>query len=355
MNRLFPALLLCAGLAGCGGDTGGKASAGDERAAPSAIRIVGSSTVYPFTTAVAEQFRQRFPQFPAPIVESTGTGGGLKLFCDSSGANSPDIANASRRIKKSELDACAKNGIARISEIQVGLDGIALAHSRAALAMQLTERQIYMALAANPFGKPQTYRSWKEIDSSLPDQRIEVLGPPPTSGTRDAFAELILQKGCETDPAMKALKAKDDAAFKKTCTALREDGAYVEAGENDNLIVQKLVANPTALGIFGYSYVEENLGRLVPVAIQGVTPTYETISSFQYPAARPLFIYVNVARASSRPGVKEFVRAYATEAAWGPNGYLAKRGLIAAPDAVRQKNAAVAASLAPMDPTGIEP
>lgn len=328
-------------LAACGGGRG------------DAIRVVGSSTLYPFTTAVAEQFRLRFPQFAAPIVESTGTGGGLKLFCEAKGANAPDIANASRRIKRSEIDNCAKHGIRAIAEVQVGLDGLALAHSRKTPQFKLTDRAIYAALAATPFGRPQRARLWSDVDPSLPRWPIEVLGPSPTSGTRDTFAELILEKGCDRDPAMKALKASDPDRHQQICTALREDGAFVEAGENDNLIVQKLGANPRALGIFGYSYVEENLATLIPVALNGVTPSYSTISRFEYPAARPLLIYVNVERAQVKPGVREFVRAYASEGTWGPNGLLSRRGLIPSPDPIRARNAASAAALAPMDPASL--
>jgi len=318
-----------------------------------AIRVAGSSTVYPFTTAVAEQFKQRYPQFPAPIVESTGTGGGFKLFCEAKGSNAPDIANASRRIKQSEVQNCAKNGITKIVEIQVGLDGIALAQSRSAPALALTERDIYAALAAKPFGKPQTAKTWKDVNPKLPAQPIEVLGPPPTSGTRDAFAELILEKGCQTDPAMKALKSSNESAFKQTCTGVREDGPFIEAGENDNLIVQKLAANPRAIGIFGYSFLEENLDKVKGVSVNGVQPTYDTISSFKYPASRPLFIYVNGNNAA-KPGMKEYLRAYASEAAWGPKGYLAKRGLIASPTAARAKNAQVVASMTPLDPKTVK-
>ena len=320
----------------------------------SPIRIVGSSTVYPFTTAVAEQFKQRFPQYPAPIVESLGTGGGLKLFCEAKGANAPQIANASRRIKQSEILNCSKNGINKIVEIQVGLDGVALAQARNAGAISLTERDIYAALAATPFGKPQTAKTWKDVNPKLPAMPIEVIGPPPTSGTRDAFAELILEKGCEKDPAMKALKSSNEQAFKKICTSVREDGAYVEAGENDNLIVQKLVANPRAIGVFGYSFLESNLDKVKGVPVEGVPPSYETISSFKYPAARAMYIYVNPDRAATKPGMKEFLRAYTSEAAWGPKGYLAKRGLIPSPTATRAKYAQAAANMTPLDPKTVK-
>ncbi|WP_245896826.1 substrate-binding domain-containing protein [Sphingomonas fennica] len=335
-------------LAGCQGQDGGDAGG----AARDQIRAVGSSTVYPFTTAVAEQFPRKFPSFKAPIVESTGTGAGLKQFCAGVGAQFPDIANASRRIKKSELDDCVKNGVSELVEIQIGIDGIALGESKAGAEMALTEEDIYKALAANPYGKPNTAKTWKDVNPALPAIAIKVFGPPPTSGTRDAFAELILEKGCDANAEMKALKTTDKDRHQAVCTKIREDGAYVESGENDNLIVQKLVANPDALGVFGYSFLEENLDKVRGVKLQGVAPTYDTIASYEYPGARPLFIYVKSAHLKAIPGLKEFVAEYA--GAWDPDsGYLKRRGLIAAPADVRAKNLDIATKLTPMDPATV--
>jgi phosphate transport system substrate-binding protein len=317
------------------------------------IRIVGSSTVYPFTTAVAEQFARANPRFKAPIVESTGTGGGIKLFCSGVGPSTPDAVNASRRIKASEVKQCAENGVDKIIEIQVGLDGIVIAHAKNAADFNATSAQIYRAVAATPFGKPQKARTWKDISPAFPADRIEVLGPPPTSGTRDAFNELILEAGCKT-PAMDAMKKSDDKRHKTICTKVREDGAYVESGENDNLIVQKLVANPKAVGIFGYSFLEENLDKLKPVNLNGVEPTYANISSFKYPASRPLYIYVKAAHVRAIPGLREFLAEYSKESTWGARGYLAQRGLIASPDAARQKYAAAARMLTPLDPNDVK-
>ena len=334
-------------LAGCQNNTGEAGGASRDQ-----IRAVGSSTVYPFTTAVAEQFARKNAGFKAPIVESTGTGAGMKLFCAGVGAQFPDIENASRRIKKSEVEDCTKNGVTQIIELQVGIDGIAIAESKAGEPMKLTQEDIYKALAAEPYGKPQTTKTWKDVNPALPAIKIHVFGPPPTSGTRDAFAELILDKGCDANPEMKALKTSDADKHKAICTKVREDGVYVESGENDNLIVQKLVANPDSVGIFGYSFLEENADKLRGIAIKNVVPTYETIASYEYPGARPLYIYVKGAHLTAIPGLKQFVAEYAS--AWGPDGYLKRRGLIAAPDDVRAKNADIAAKLTPFDPAQAE-
>jgi len=298
------------------------------------ISIVGSSTVYPFTTAVAEQFG-RVGKFKTPKVESTGTGGGIKLFCNGVGVQHPDIANASRRIKQSEVDACTKNGVKEIVEIKVGYDGLVLAHSRKGKKLDVSRKDVYLALAKqipDP-AKPETlianpYRTWKQVNPSLPDEKIEVLGPPPTSGTRDSFAELYMEAGCQSYPWIKTLKDVDEDRYKRICHTVREDGAYVEAGENDNLIVQKLDANPTAVGIFGYSYLEENEDKLLGSALEGVTPVFETIASGEFPASRPLFIYVKKAHVGVIPGIKEFVSEYVSDKALGEEGYLADKGLI---------------------------
>jgi len=318
------------------------------------IRAVGSSTVYPFATAVAERLARANPGMQPPVIESTGTGGGMKLFCAGVGENFPDIENASRRIKASEVKLCAQNGVSQITEIQVGIDGIAFAEAASAPLGVLTQRDIYMALAKTPFGKPNKAKTWKDVNPKLPAIPIKVYGPPPTSGTRDAFGELIMTPPCEANAAMAALKKSDEAKFKAICTGLREDGGYVEAGENDNLIVQKIEANPGTIGIFGYSYLEENAGRIKGIAINGVEPTYQTISSFKYPGARPLYIYVKNAHVRAIPAVKAYAAEFTKETAWGPNGYLVRRGMIAAPDAVRAKSAATARALTPLDPASIK-
>ncbi len=303
------------------------------------IKVVGSSTVYPFTTLVAEQFVNQNPGMKAPVIESTGTGAGMKLFCAGVGAAHPDIANASRRMKLAEFTACGENGVDRIMEIQIGLDGIAFAEAKDGPKLQLTPVDLYLALAANPKGKPNTAKTWKDVNPALPAIPIQVYGPPSTSGTRDAMAELILARGCATIyPDSINLKDKKPDDYANVCTRVRDDGPYVDAGENDNLIVQKLQSNPNAVGIFGYSYLEENQASLVGVPISGVAPTYETITSGTYPGARPLFIYVKKAHLTAIPGLPKFLEAYA--AAWDANGPLVKRGLIAAPQAVRDASAA---------------
>ncbi|HWK35800.1 substrate-binding domain-containing protein [Sphingomonas sp.] len=311
-------------LAGCGG--------GHTR---DQIKIVGSSTVYPFTTAVAEQFVNGHANLKAPVVESTGTGAGVKLFCAGIGPQHPDVLDASRRIKKSEYDQCAANGVDAVMEVVIGTDGIALAESNRGPRLTLTRRDAYLALAANPLGRANTARTWRDVNPALPSIPIQVYGPPSTSGTRDAFAELVMNPGCEAAmPQAAALKTASPDRYADVCTRLRDDGAYVDKGENDNLIVQNLASNPNAIGIFGYSYLEENQDRLHGVPLEGVVPSYDSIASGQYPGARPLYIYVKKAHLKAVPGLREFLDAYA--AAWQPRGRLARRGLIAASDPVRQ-------------------
>src|SRR3954471_13798190 len=253
------------------------------------MRAVGSSTVYPFAKIVAERIARANPRLGTAIIESTGTGAGMKLFCAGVGERFPDVENASRRMKASEAKLCAQNGVAQITEIQVGIDGISLATAKGTPLANLTTRDIYLALAKTPFGKPNRSRTWHDVNARLPNLPIRVYGPPPTSGTRDALGELIMTAGCDTNPGMAAVKKADEAKYKAVCTAMREDGGYVEAGENDNLIVQKLEANSGTIGIFGYSYLEENQDRLRGIKINGISPTYDAISSFKYPGARPLF------------------------------------------------------------------
>ncbi len=328
-------------LAGCG--EGGSGSASAVRP----IKIVGSSTVYPFTTAVAEQFARANPSFGSPTVESTGTGAGIKLFCAGVGIGHPDVVNASRRIKASEAEQCAGNGVNRIVELPVGIDGLAIVESNASRPFRLTVQQLYEALAKEPYGKPQTAQTWADIDPSLPATRIQVYGPPPTSGTRDSLAEIILTKGCDANPDMKALKASNEDQHKAICTTIREDGAFIEAGENDNLLIQKVTANPGALGVLGYSFLERNTDKVRGVPLDGVTPTIATITDFSYPGARPLYVYVKGEHLDAIPGLKPFVAEYAK--AWNPDGYLSRRGLISSPEGARAKAAATAASLAPLD------
>jgi len=292
------------------------------------IRIVGSSTVYPFTTAVAENFVNSRGLKP-PVIESTGTGAGVKLFCGGIGPGHPDVLNASRRLKPAEFEACRTNGVTDILEVRIGTDGIALAESNAGRKLTLSRGDVYRALAANPGGRPNTRRTWAEVNPSLPAIPIQFYGPPSTSGTRDAFAELVMVPACEAAyPQAKALKDSDPDAFANLCTRLRDDGVYVDKGENDNLIVQNLTTNPNAIGIFGYSYLEENADRLHGVPLDGIAPSYATISDGSYPGARPLFIYVKKAHLRGVPGLREFVADYAR--AWNPGGALARRGLIAA-------------------------
>jgi len=316
-------------LAACQNQAGGSGGARDQ------IRAVGSSTIYPFATAAAELFVQANPGMKLPTIESTGTGAGMKLFCAGVGAQHPDIEDASRRMKKSEFEQCQANGVSDIVEIQIGVDGLAFAESVKGPGIRLTPKLAYEALAANPYGKgPNTAKTWADVDPALPATRISVFGPPSTSGTRDSLAELILEKGCNSDPAMEALKASDEARHRQLCTQIREDGAYVDAGENDNLIVQKLAANPNAIGVFGFSYLDANRDTLKDIPLNGVDATYETVANGLYPGARPLYIYVKKAHLQAVPGLKAYVETFARN--WDPDGALARRGMVAAPEEVRQ-------------------
>ena len=313
------------------------------------MRAVGSSTVYPFAKLVAERIARANPALGTPIIESTGTGGGMKLFCAGVGERFPDVENASRRMKASEAKLCQQNGVSAITEIQVGIDGISFATAKSSPLQNLTQRDLYLALAKTPFGKPNRAKTWHDVNASLPAIPIRVYGPPPTSGTRDALGELILTPPCEANASMAALKKSDETKFKAVCTGLREDGAYIEAGENDNLIVQKIEANPGTVGIFGYSYLEENRDRVRGITINGVSPTYETISSFKYPGARPLFIYIKNAHANAIPAVRAYAAEFTKESAFGPNGYLRRSGLIAAPNAIRARSQQLARALQPLN------
>ena len=299
------------------------------------IRIVGSSTVYPFTTAVAEAFGKASGK--TPVVESTGTGGGMKLFCAGVGEANPDFTNASRAIKKSEFEECVKNGVTDIVEVKVGFDGLTIAQSKEAPDVALTKTQIFLALAKEIPGADgklvaNPYKMWNEIDPALPATKIEVLGPPPTSGTRDSFAELVMEKGAEGIESLAALKKEDAKAFEKVWKSIREDGAYVEAGENDNLIVQKLQANKDAFGVFGFSFLEENAATIKGASVEGVVPTYESIAAGEYKVARPLFIYAKKQHVGVIPGMAEFLAEYTSDAALGEDGYLGAKGLVTLPE-----------------------
>ena len=306
------------------------------------ISVVGSSTVYPFSTVVAENFG-RDTGMKTPKIESTGSGGGMKLFCAGLGVNHPDITNSSRRIKKSELEKCSKAGI-EVVEIKVGYDGIVIANSKKGEKFNLSKRDIFLALAKDvPEGNaeggkliPNPNKTWKEVNSNLPDIKIEVLGPPPTSGTRDAFNELAIEGGCKTFPNLKAIKKEDKKKYKAICRAVREDGVYIEAGENDNLIVQKLAENKNALGVFGFSFLAENEDKIQGSNIDGNEPTFENIASKAYPVSRPLYFYIKTAHVDVIPGIREFVEAYTSDDAFGPDGYLSERGLIPMPDEERE-------------------
>ncbi len=309
------------------------------------ISIVGSSTVYPFATVVAENFGKT-SKFKTPKIESTGSGGGFKLFCQGVGVDTPDITNASRAIKSSEVEKCKKNGVTEIIEVKIGYDGIAVANSKKGPKLNLTRKDIFLALAKNvpdPKGTKRVvanpYKTWRDVNSALPNIKIEVLGPPPTSGTRDAFAELALEGGCKQFDWIKDMKKKDKGKYKQICHTVREDGGYVEAGENDNLIVQKLVANPNAVGVFGFSFLEENSDKIQGSAIDGVKPTFDTIADGKYPVSRPLFFYVKKAHIGTVPGMEEYLAAFTSDQAWGEYGYLSERGLIPMPAAERKKYA----------------
>lgn len=304
------------------------------------IRAVGSSTVYPFAKTVAEAFARSNPEYPSPIIEATGSGGGINLFCAGLGASTPDIANASRRMKASEFAECQANGVEDVMEIQVGLDGIAFASAKGGIQMNLSPEIIYRAIAANPYGRPQTARLWSDVDPSLPDQPILLYGPPSTSGTRDALKELILTPGCLADPRMAALKESDETKFEQICTEVRSDGAFVDQGEQDNLIVQKIQGNPRAVGLFGYSYLEENADKVQGLPMNGVQPTYDNIASFAYPGARPLYIYVKRAHLQAIPGLKAFLAKWVES--WGRDGPLTDIGLVSSPPDVAQRSAEAA-------------
>ena len=298
------------------------------------IRVVGSSTVFPFSTAVAENFG-RITKFKTPVIESTGTGGGAKLFCSGLGTRHPDITNASRRIKRSEINRCAKNGISKIIEIQFGFDGIVIANTKSGGKIDLDMRHVFLALAKkvpiDAEGKKlvsNPHKRWSDIDPSLPNIKIEVLGPPPTSGTRDAFVELAMEGGCKTFKTIKAMKKRNKKKYKALCHGIREDGVFIDAGENDNLIVQKLNANPNAFGIFGFSFLDQNSDSVKGASINGIAPTFENIASGKYKISRSLYFYIKKAHIGVIPGLRDFVKEFTSEKSFGDEGYLVDKGLI---------------------------
>jgi phosphate transport system substrate-binding protein len=318
------------------------------------ISIVGSSTVYPFATVVAEQFGKT-TTYKTPTIESTGSGGGLKLFCAGVGVEHPDITNASRKIKASECKTCSDNGVKEIIEVKIGYDGIVVANSKSAALMKVSRKDIYLALAKevpDPKGGetlvPNPYKTWQDVNPSLPAVKITVLGPPPTSGTRDAFVELAMEGGAKKFDFIAAMKGKDKKKYKAVCHTIREDGAYVEAGENDNLIVQKLEKDPSALGVFGFSFLDQNADKIQGSFIDGVEPTFDNIADGKYPVSRPLYFYVKKAHIGTIPGIEEYLKAFSSEMAWGPEGYLSEKGLIPMPEAERKKFAKDINGLTPM-------
>lgn len=320
----LPFMLFASALLGACGASGG----GHE------VHVVGSSTVYPFSTVVAEQFGRNNPGRKV-IVESTGTGAGMKLFCAGVGGRYPDIENASRRIKPSELADCAKNGVRQVIEVPIGIDGLVLVETAANPLFSLTTADVYKAVAANPGGRPNTATSWRDVNASLPDVPIRVFGPPPTSGTRDSFVELILEKGCDTLPGMKALKESDSDRHKDICTKVREDGVFIEAGENDNLLIQKVAAAPGTIAVLGYSFLEENAGLVRGIPMGGIEPNATTIANLSYPGARQMYIYAKGEHLRVVPGMQEFLTEYAQGLATG--AYLTRRGLIPSPPATQER------------------
>ena len=323
-------------------------AAGSNVEARDQIRIVGSSTVFPFSTAVAEQFGKT-TSFKTPVVESTGSGGGMKLFCSGVGARHPDITNASRRIKSSEFKKCTSKGI-NITEVKIGFDGIVLANSKKIKKLNISKKQIFQALAkrvpVNGALVDNPYRKWSDIDKTLPNTKIEVLGPPPTSGTRDAFVELAMEGGAKKFPMLSSMRKKDKKAFQRVAHEIREDGAFIEAGENDNLIVQKLEANPDAIGVFGFSFLDQNADKIQGAIVNNVLPTFENIAGGKYGVSRSLYFYVKQQHVGVIPGIQEFVAEFTNEGTWGEDGYLVDKGLIPLPKGDRATVMKLATSLA---------
>lgn len=350
MRKLFHACAVCAILL----ISPWNAESARAQAARDYISMVGSSTVYPFATVVAERFG-RSTSFKTPKIESTGSGGGFKLFCSGAGIQFPDITNSSRRVRQSEVDLCAENGITEIVEVKLGYDGIVLANVKGGFNFELTRTELFLALAKrvpNAAGdalRPNPHRTWADIDARLPGAAIEVLGPPPTSGTRDAFVELVMEPGCE---AFEVIAALESDARAVACHTMREDGAYVEAGENDNLIVQKLDANPTAVGIFGFSFLDQNRDKVQAALVDGVAPEFESIADGSYPVSRPLYSYVKTLHIGDIPGIEAFLAELMSDAASGEFGYLSERGLIPLP---QDERSAIMASVQALQSLSLNP
>ena len=317
------------------------------------VYVVGSSTVYPFATVVAERFG-RSSEFKTPKIESTGSGGGLKLFCDGVGVDYPDVANSSRAIKSSEVESCAANGVTAIVEVKIGYDGIVIANALGAESVNLSRADVFMALAKEVPGPVEgelvenPHKTWADVNPALPDARIEVLGPPPTSGTREGVGELAMDGGCKSVSGIAAGTKSETIRYRAICHTVREDGAFVEAGENDNLIVQKLEANPNAFGIFGFSFLDQNLEKVKGAKVDGVAPTFDAIADGDYPVSRPLYFYAKKAHVDVIPGLRGYLREFTSERAWGEEGYLSDRGLIPMPDDERGEVAAAVRDLTPL-------
>lgn len=329
------------------------AACGQQGQQRNGIWAAGSSTVFPFATRVAENFGRNFPDGAPPRVEALGTGGGIQAFCQGLGPTTPDIANASRRLKASEFDQCAENGVTDIIEIKIGYDGLAVATARSGADFVLEGSDLYLALAKEvpgPDGQliPNPNRTWAQVRAGLPDVRIQVYGPPPTSGTRDSWNELAMLTSAEALPALAALAESDPDRFESVAQTLREDGGWVDSGENDNAIVQTLTRTPGSVGVFGYSFLEENFGQVKPATVNGVTPTLDTIASGQYPISRSMFIYVKKAHIGVTPGLQDFLIEFTSEAATGRGGYLQDRGMVPLPRDERETQRAVAANLTVM-------
>ncbi|HEY3518316.1 MAG TPA: substrate-binding domain-containing protein [Gammaproteobacteria bacterium] len=340
-------LFWCATLATIGAAVSGASLA---QAGRDYISVVGSSTVYPFAIVVAENFGRKNPSFKTPKIEPLGTGGGIKAFCGGVGVQFPDIANASRRITAAEVADCNKNGVTQIAEVKIGYDGIVLANAKSSRHYQVALRDVYLALAKeipDPSGAqklvPNPHTKWSDVNPSLPNDEISVLGPPTTSGTRDAFDELVMEGGCKTFAWVAALPR---AEYLAACHLLRDDGRYIDTGENDNLIVQKLTASPRQLGIFGYSFLEQNGDKVQGAHINGVAPDFDSIADGKYPVSRPLYFYVKHAHVGRVPGIREYVAEFMSDGAVGEYGYLADSGLIPLSDEDRRAAQAEAKSLA---------
>lgn len=292
------------------------------------VRVVGSSTVFPYAQAVAEEFTEATDS-ASPVVEATGTGGGMHIFCAGLGPRTPDVTTASRRIRPAEVAACHANGVIGITEARFGEDAVVIARSRTGATAGFTRAQLFQGLAASVEVRgeivPNPYRRWREIDRALPDEPITVYGSPYTSGTRDAFIELVMDEGCAAFPAIAALPPDRRT---EVCGRIRQDGAFITAGESDNVIVRRLVADPAAIGIFGYSLLAPNTDRLRGVALDGVVPTKDAIASGAYGAVRSLYLYVKNAHRGVIPGLERFLAEFTSEAAIGPGGYLVERGLV---------------------------